>query len=225
MKAVRFLHRAGGVVAIALHAVLACAQADFIDLRDVGPLRGNADAVRGKVAACLGCHGQQGVPAVPTFPAIAGQSAEFLYAELQEFKREARADSPMTAIVQPLSDEDLRNYAAFFAALPPPPPRGAGSERGRRLYLEGDPTRGLPPCQGCHGAGGGGHPLAATQPRYRIYPALRGQHAQYLVQRIEDLRAGKHNATSSDRLMHGIAQSIDPADAHDIAAWLQAAPR
>lgn len=225
MKTFRSLRRLGSIAVIALSAALAQAQSDFIDLRNVGPVHGNAEAVRDRIAACLGCHGKQGVPTVPTFPAIAGQSPEFLYAELREFKREARPDSPMTAIVRPLSDEDMRNYAVYFATLPPPPARGAGSERGRRLYLDGDPAKGLPPCQGCHGAAGGGHPLAATQPRYRIYPALRGQHAEYLVQRIEDLRAGKHMATSGDRLMHGIAQAIDRADAGDIAAWLQAAPR
>lgn len=221
----KFLGRLGAAALAAAFVPPAPAQPDFIDLRSIGPVHGNPDAVRDKVAACMGCHGPNGVPAVPTFPAIAGQHAEFIYWELREFKREARPDSPMTAIVLALSDQDMRDYAAYFATLPAPPPSGAGSERGRQLYLDGDPAAGMPPCQGCHGIDGGGHPLAATQPRYRVYPALRGQHAQYLVQRIDDLRSGKHMTTSNDRVMHGVAQTIGDADAHDIAAWLQAAPR
>jgi cytochrome c553 len=204
------------------------AQPDLIDLRHVDPVAGNGEAVREKAAVCGACHGPVGVSAVPTFPNIAGQSAEYLYWQLVEFKREARPDSPMTALVTPLSDQDMRDYAAYFAALAPAQPTAAAdtgtSDRGALVYREGDAQAGIPPCQGCHGAAAAGHPLATEDARYRVYPSLRGQHAAYVAQRLKEFRDGKHTLTSTDRIMQGVAHSIGDADAQAIADWLQAMP-
>ena len=79
-----------------------------------------------------------------------------------------------------------------------------------------------PPCQGCHGADAGGHPLAAGEPRYRTYPHLRGQHAPYLVQRLQGFRERKHTLASTDRIMHGVAHNLDDAQIAALAAWLSA---
>ena len=204
------------------------AQPDFIDLRHVEPVVGNAEAVREKAAVCSACHGPAGVSLVPIFPSIAGQSAEYLYWQLVEFKREARPDSPMTALVVALSDQDMRDYAAYFAALAPAQPTAAtdtaSHDRGALLYREGDAQAGIPPCQGCHGIDAGGHPLAASETNYRVYPALRGQHSAYVAQRLKEFRDGKHRLTSNDRVMQGVAQGISDADAQAIADWLQAMP-
>ncbi len=211
-----------------LVAGMACAQTDFVDLREVGPVPGNPDAVRAKVALCSACHGPAGISVVPTFPSIAGQPAEYLYWQLVEFKREARADSPMTAIVGTLSDQEMRDYAAYFATLAPPQPQpqpasdnGLDIRRGATLFARGDVQAGIPPCQGCHGTDGSGHPLAAAHVRYRVYPVLRGQHSAYIAQRLMDFRNRRHTLSSSDRIMQGVAQNIGDADAQAIADWLQ----
>ena len=204
------------------------AQPDFIDLRHVDPVTGNAEAVREKAAVCSACHGPAGVSLVPIFPSIAGQSTEYLYWQLVEFKREARPDSPMTALVMPLSDQDMRDYAAYFAALAPAQPSAAAnsdtSDRAAQLYREGDAQAGIPPCQGCHGVTGAGHPLATDDVRYRVYPSLRGQHAAYVAQRLKEFRDGKHTLTSTDRIMQGVAHGIGDTDAQAIADWLQSMP-
>jgi cytochrome c553 len=204
------------------------AQPDFIDLRRVDPVTGNGEAVREKAAVCSACHGPVGVSVVPIFPSIAGQSAEYLYWQLVEFKREARPDSPMTALVMTLSDQDMRDYAAYFAALAPAQPVAAAdagdNTRAAQLYREGDAQTGIPPCQGCHGADGSGHPLAGENAHYRVYPSLRGQHAAYVAQRLKEFRDGKHTLTSTDRIMQGVAHGIGDADAQAIADWLQAMP-
>lgn len=214
------------VSALALFACGALANPpDFIDLRDTGPVGGNAEAVRDKVALCSACHGESGVSPVPTFPSLAGQPAEYLYWQLVEIQREARPESPMTALVAGLSDQDMRDYAAWYAALAPATPTavegGGAAERGAVLFREGDAASGVPPCQGCHGADAGGHPLAGTDPRFRLYPSLRGQHAAYVAQRLKDFRDGKHVLTSNDRIMHGVARGLSDADAQAIADWVQ----
>ena len=150
--------------------------ADFVDLRRIGPLVGDANAGKTKAAVCNACHGASGVAPASMFPNLAGQRAEYLYWQLVEFQREARPESPMTSQVAHLDDATLRDLAAYFASLPAPAPaqhEAPTSSRGAALYREGDRASGTPPCQGCHGAEGEGHAWADGDAAYRTYPRLR----------------------------------------------------
>jgi len=206
-------------------AAVPAAAADWLDLRDAAPVRGDIAAGKARAIVCSACHGVAGVSAVPAFPSLAGQPAEYLHGRLVLFKREARPDSPMTAQVAPLDDADMRNLAAWFASLEPAPATGKTPDaHGIALYREGDPARGIPPCQGCHGSDASGHPLAGTDARYRIYPRLRGQHAAYLVQRLTDFQAGRRTGSSSEWIMTGVAHGLDPDAVSVLAAALEAGP-
>ena len=223
-------HRIARLAALALTLVAGSASAlppGFIDLRAAGPVQGNAEAVRDRVEVCTACHGPEGISPVPIFPSIAGQHPEYMYWQLVEYQREADPSSPMTALVATLTDQDMRDYAAWYAALAPAAasPGGDGTERGARLYREGDASAGVPPCQGCHGADAQGHPLAGSDPRYRLYPSLRGQHAAFVAQRLKDYRDGKNTQTSNDLIMQGVARNISDEDAQALADWIQSAPR
>src|SRR5690606_38235852 len=122
-----------------------------------------------KAEVCTACHGPQGVSIAPAFPNLAGQRADFMYWQLVEIKR--NPDSPMSPLVADLSDEDMRDLAAYYASLSPTPaaPDADGTEapadpallrQGEQLYLAGDPAKGIPPCQGCHGTDARGHAAA-----------------------------------------------------------------
>lgn len=229
MSAVRTIAcRAVLLAASMLCAGVATAATDLIDLRRIDAASGDAVAGKTKAAVCMACHGPVGIAPVPMFPNLAGQKAEYLYWALVEFQRAARPDSPMTAQVAKLSDADMHDLAAYFATLAavgPEPGAAANGGRGAELFLHGDPARGVPPCQGCHGADAGGHPLAADAARYRAYPMLRGQHAPYLTQRLKDFRDGKLSESSNDRIMRGVAHSLDDESIEQIVAWLQAGAR
>ncbi|MEP7043353.1 MAG: c-type cytochrome [Dokdonella sp.] len=224
MSAVRWIVVRSVLLGLLLMATTATVAADLIDLRQIGAVTGDAASGKAKATACMGCHGPAGVAPVPMFPNLAGQHSEYLYWSLVEFQRAARADSPMTAQVAKLGDADMRDLAVYFAALPP-----AGAETksapsdalAAALFRNGDAARGIPPCQGCHGADAGGHPLAADAARYRAYPILRGQHAPYLTQRLKDYRDGRLTESSNDRIMRGVAHSLDDGSIEQIASWLQ----
>ncbi len=226
------LHRsiASIVCATALLATTAAsgAASDFVDLRRIAPLQGDANAGKQKAAVCSACHGANGISPASMFPNLAGQRAEYLYWQLVEFKREARPESPMTSQVANLDDATLRDLAAWFASLPAASPgsaaHSASSERGSVLYRDGDPSLGIPPCQGCHGAGGEGHAWAANDASYRTYPMLRGQHADYIAQRLKDFREGKHLSSSSDRVMTPVARTLDEDAIKAVAAWIESGP-
>jgi len=204
----------------------------YVDLRRVEPIRGNLAAVAARTAACVACHGPSGNSIVPQFPNLASQRAEYLYHRLAAFKAVNPKDpsyssSPMPAQVQSLSDQELRNIALYFAAQaqspPVPPPAAAVDGRGEGLYSGGDPARGVPPCQGCHGARALGGPVEYGN-QYLAYPSLRGQHAAYLVSRLTDFRKGLPNGSSNDFVMHGVARTLDDGSIQSLAAWLESLP-
>jgi cytochrome c553 len=214
---------------LASACLLACSVAsaagDLLDLRRIDASAGDAAAGKAQAAVCNACHGALGIAPVPLFPNLAGQKAEYLYWRLVAFKCAGNPASPMTAQVANLDDAAMHDLAAWFASLPAPAPATvAGNElaaRGETIYREGDPARGIPPCQGCHGADAHGHPQADENARWRVYPALHGQHAAYLLQRLKDLGGDANPLSSSARMMAPIARSLDADSAAAITSWLE----
>jgi cytochrome c553 len=221
---------AAGFLLAGAHPALAAQR--FTDLRELEPIHGDAAAGATKATVCLSCHGADGISAAPTFPRLAGQRIDYLYHRLYSFRHADPKDpyyaaSPMTAMVATLSDADLRDLAAYYASRTPtvpespaPPAARASSatDPGETLYLAGDPVRGIPPCQGCHGAEAEGAPIAS--PQYLAYPALRGQYAAYVTARLTNYRAGHPSDTSNAMIMLGVAHTLDDAAIGAVATWL-----
>jgi cytochrome c553 len=202
----------------------ALAASRYMDLRNVEPIHGDPAAGQKKAALCFACHGASGTPIAPTFPRLAGQRADYLYHRLVSFKHANPKDpyysaSAMTPNVAPLSDTDMRNLAAFFASqTPPATSTPAAQGRGEALFLAGDPARGVPPCQGCHGADAGGPSISTG--RYALYPSLRGQGSLYLIARLTSFHKHQPYDTTNDFIMGGVAQTLDDESIQAIAAWL-----
>lgn len=203
---------------------IALAASPYTDLRSIEPIHGDAAAGEKKATICFACHGANGAPIAPMFPRLAGQRADYLYYRLVSFKRAGPKDpyysvSAMTPNVAPLSDTDMRNLAAFFASQTPPATAGAAAQgNGEALFRAGDPARGVPPCQGCHGADAGGAPISTG--RYALYPSLRGQGAPYLIARLTSFHKQQPHDTTNDFIMGGVAQTLDDQSIQAIAAWL-----
>jgi cytochrome c553 len=210
-----------------LLASWSAAAGDVVDLRRAAAIDGDAAAGAAKVAVCVACHGPDGNAVIPTFPALAGQHAGYLYQSLAGFRRRADPASPMTPQVQNLGDADLRDIAAYFASRPRTPPAAPAHDDmpGARLFREGDPQRGIVPCQGCHGPAGQGHPLRTQAARYDYYPALAAQQPDYLAARLRHYRDGNPTDTSNALIMRGVARHLDDAAIADLAAWLATTPR
>ena len=79
---------------------------------------GNAAAGKEKSAACAACHGPEGISQTPQFPNIAGQYEDYLYQSLKDYKSGARKNAIMAGTVATLTDQDLKDLAAYFASLP-----------------------------------------------------------------------------------------------------------
>lgn len=88
---------------------------------------GDIDAGREKSATCAACHGEVGLSASPEWPILAGQYASYLEHSLQAYRSGARQNAIMQGFAAQLSDEDIEDLAAYFAAQTGPlttAPRG-----------------------------------------------------------------------------------------------------
>ncbi len=80
---------------------------------------GDAAAGGEKAHTCLGCHGiKHYINTYPTYhvPRIAGQNREYLAAALHAYRDQTRSHPTMQANAGLLSDQDIEDIAAWFAA-------------------------------------------------------------------------------------------------------------
>ncbi len=66
---------------------------------------------------CQACHGTDGISNVPEAPNIAAQTESYLAMQLKAFKSGARKNETMSVVAQTLSDKDIEDLAAYFAAI------------------------------------------------------------------------------------------------------------
>lgn len=84
-----------------------------------GHAGGSAEAGQKKAAKCAACHGVDGISDNPTWPHLAGQHAEYLVKQLEDFKAGRREDPVMGPLAAGLSRQDMQDLAAYYASLAP----------------------------------------------------------------------------------------------------------
>lgn len=80
-----------------------------------------ADINRGqsKAAMCTACHGATGISVLPDYPNLAGQKAGYLQQALKAYRDGQRPHQIMAPMAQGLTDQDIADVAAFYAAQRP----------------------------------------------------------------------------------------------------------
>jgi len=150
-------------------------------------------------SVCAACHGADGNSPIPANPSLAGQHSSYIYKQLSDYKAGRRKNAVMSGMVSNLSDSDMRNLAAYFAAQKPQP--GTAQDRmlaaiGQKLYRGGVSDSGVPACSGCHSPNGAGIP---TQ-----FPRLAGQHRDYTSAQLQSFRSGERD-NDANAMMRTIA--------------------
>ncbi len=74
-------------------------------------------AGREKAQQCSLCHGELGIAVAPNAPNLAGENAAYVAAQLRAFRDGTRTHHQMTIIASGLSDADIADLAAWFAAI------------------------------------------------------------------------------------------------------------
>ncbi|WP_321866683.1 c-type cytochrome [Paraburkholderia tropica] len=153
---------------------------------------------------CTMCHGPRGMSDANS-PNLAGQYASVIYKELLDFQSGARQNAVMSPMAQNLSDQDLRDLAAYYASLPPfVQLKGEPPE----IVSQGAPLRNIPACASCHG--GVDHKVGS--------PWLDGLPAVYTKAQLAAFANGtRHNDISEQ--MRNIARNMTPDEIDAAAAW------
>ena len=82
---------------------------------------GDIAAGQEKAQTCIACHGIAGNVPIANYPKLAGQSREYLLQVMREYKNGKRVDPVMNQQIgegSGITDEDLKDLAAYFAAQP-----------------------------------------------------------------------------------------------------------
>ncbi|MDG4550473.1 MAG: c-type cytochrome [Candidatus Contendobacter sp.] len=176
---------------------------------------GDPTAGKTKSATCAACHSADGNSAMAQYPKLAGQSADYLLKQLQDYKSGARANPIMAGMVAPLSPQDMEDLAAFYASQQIA--RGAADQAlapvGEALFRGGNLTNGVSACSACHGATGAGNPAAK-------FPALAGQHADYTMAQLKAFRA-LERANDAGQMMRAIAAKMTDPEIKAVASYIQ----
>ena len=100
---------------------------------------------------CTMCHGERGMSDANS-PNLAGQYASVIYKQLIDFQTGARNNAVMSPMSRNLSDQDMRDLAAYYASLPRPPAQRKVSDALAPIVVShGAPMRNIAPCAACHG--------------------------------------------------------------------------
>ena len=178
---------------------------------------GSVEAGRAKAATCAACHGADGNSVTPDWPMLAGQHASYIVRQLEAFKDGERTDVTMKPFADLLSDQDMLDVAAYFAAQTPTP-KGADPALvtlGQQIYRGGVAERGVPACIGCHGPDGNGNPLAA-------YPRVSGQHAAYVTKQLNAYRTGdRRSDVDLNQMMRNVASELFEDEIRALSSYVQ----
>ena len=181
------------------------------------------DSMAQRMQACAACHGRDGrAGSDGYYPRIAGKPQQYLYNQLINFRARRRGYAPMTHMVKHLSDDYLREIAAYFSALDlpysppqPGPTTPQGLALGDALVHAGDKARGIPACVSCHGSR-----MTGTLPDV---PGLPGLPRDYINAQLGAWKTGLRHASAPDCMARVVARM----GAQDIAAvsmWLASQP-
>jgi cytochrome c553 len=178
---------------------------------------GSIEAGQAKAATCAACHGPDGNSVTPEWPSLAGQHPDYTVNQLQAYRNGERQDPGMVGFASSLSEQDMWDIAAFYAAQTLTP-KGAAPDlvtRGQEIYRGGVPDRGIPACIACHGPGGNGNYPAA-------YPRIGGQHSTYMLNTMREYAAGtRRSDTEYNQMMRNVAELLLEDELRAVTSYVQ----
>ena len=159
-----------------------------------------------KAALCAACHGPQGNPVMALTPALAGQTARYIYLQLRDFQEGRRSNDLMSPMAKDLTRDEMRELGAYFAAQKSQPkPFQPDAAKARLGKLKADETL----CTMCHLGGFAGQ---------NEIPRVAGQPFDYIVKQLKDFKA--RTRTNDAGSMTSVSNTLSEADIENIAHYI-----
>ncbi|MYZ48886.1 c-type cytochrome [Propylenella binzhouense] len=145
-----------------------------------------------KLALCVTCHGENGVPVVDKAPVLFGQEMFYLLVQLRDYRAGRRANETMSPIAKELSDAEMKGLATYFSEQKWPRIEATAevgdAAKAERLAVEGQ-------CSQCH--------LSGFVGNSRV-PRVSNQKPDYLGQTMSDFRDDRRkNAPAMAAIVKG----------------------
>jgi cytochrome c553 len=173
----------------------------------------SASAASTVTKVCQNCHGPNGDSTSGTFPRLNGQQADYIAAQLKNFRDHSRSDAHamayMWGMASQLDDASIDGLAKYLASQKPTQAQSGGelSAQGKAIYLNGVAANNVPACAACHGAKGEGN---------SAIPRLAGQHAAYLTSQLEAFRS----LSRANDVMHANTKDMTDSQIEALASFL-----
>lgn len=183
---------------------------------NVAQASGDVIAGKAKSTSCIACHGEDGnSPVNPLWPKLAGQHKGYIEKQLMAFRSGTRKNQLMTPVAAPLTDQDIKDLAAYYNSQSQTGGSAAASQvnLGQKIYRAGNPVSNISACMSCHGPRGLGNGPA-------IFPQIAGQHAAYIEKSLKDYRSGIRQ-TDPNAIMRTIAVKMTDEEISAVAQYIQ----
>jgi len=191
------------------------------------PAQAEGDAEAGKIksATCVACHSADGNSLAPMWPKLAGQSSNYIVKQLTDFKAERRTDPSMAPMVAPLSEQDIKDLAAYFSSQTVNSGNRSQPDLvkfGKQIYRKGKARPPVTACVGCHGLKGAGNYVTLESINVSSIieaPALGSQHAEYI---IKQLKAFQDETRTNDvgKIMRNVAEGLTEEEIKAVAEYI-----
>ncbi len=198
-----------------LLAVAGLATAGFAFANSPAAPTAKADPAKGKVLVeqvCAACHGADGNSVAAANPSLAGQHADYIVKQLTEFKSGKRNNAIMLGMASSLSDQDMKNVAAWFGTQKPKAREAQDPktmEAGRAIYRTGIASAKVPACMACHGPAGNGMPSQ--------YPRVGSQFGSYIEAQMLAFKKGER---ANNPIMTDIAKRMSDNDIKTVSNYI-----
>ena len=166
----------------------------------------DVEAGKRKAEACGACHGVDGNATIPGTPSLAGQPVYFTHWQLIKYRDGRRKDARMSPFAKNLTDTDMADLAAYYAAQRPLP-RPATTDPAK--VAEGKRLAAFHHCASCH------RPDLSGQQQV---PRLAGQDYEYLLRLLRGFKA--KTASDLDGTMTMAAQPLREEDIENLVQYM-----
>jgi cytochrome c553 len=174
------------------------------ELANIHKVAADTEAEKNKAVPCSDCHGEGRIAETENIPSLAAQPAQFPQWQLVYFRSGARKSEVMGPVAEQLGNDDVRDLAAYFAALRPPESSATKSPDGHPGFTAaGKKAVAAGRCVSCHGDNFAGSKAVAR---------IAGQREDHL---LKGLRIGGGVAAMAD-----VAYQLSEQDIAALAQYL-----
>jgi cytochrome c553 len=168
---------------------------------------GHAEVNSERAAVCFACHGERGQSETENTPSLGAQQAPYLLIQLFMFREKLRAFEPMNEVTKSFTDDDLRAFSDFLAALPKPAPPADADDPARMQRAQALAQQHR--CNSCHNTDFSGRDNV---------PRIANQREDYLAKTLAEYKDNSRHGY--DGSMADVMAEVTPEQIADLAYFL-----